>query len=255
MLDFFATSQSGAQGHLKAVNRRRDKFEKKWAPVISKALQAQINTIIRSLRKGKRFNVPNKPLFDVLDAMLHDIAGAFISLALRDIEKELKSHSAEHIAAQRAADAYIKDVIPTRLNQINAATKRTVQGIIQSATEANPDLTASALRSVIVGDVTEWWAANDVARTGLIATTETTLGSEAGIDAAMNTIERPVLKIWQTSFQNSRDTHIAASGQSQKMEDPFTVGGGQLMFPGDGSLDAPVGESINCHCARTFEIQ
>jgi HK97 family phage portal protein len=50
------------------------------------------------------------------------------------------------------------------------------------------------------------------------------------------------LKIWTTSFVNSRDSHIAMDGEERPMNMPFSNG---LMFPGDSG---PPEEVINCQC-------
>ena len=52
------------------------------------------------------------------------------------------------------------------------------------------------------------------------------------------------IKIWVCSFQNSRPGHIEADGQERKINEPFIVGGEEMMYPGDGSPE----NSINCAC-------
>ena len=52
---------------------------------------------------------------------------------------------------------------------------------------------------------------------------------------------------WLTSGNaNVRPTHEAAEGQTVGIEEPFNVGGAELMYPGDE--DGPPEEVINCHC-------
>jgi SPP1 gp7 family putative phage head morphogenesis protein len=52
---------------------------------------------------------------------------------------------------------------------------------------------------------------------------------------------------WLTSGNaNVRPTHEAANGQVRAIDEPFSVGGASLMFPGDPS--GPPEEIINCHC-------
>lgn len=56
-------------------------------------------------------------------------------------------------------------------------------------------------------------------------------------------------KKWlSTGNGNVRDSHEAAHGQIVPIDEPFNVGGHQLMHPLDSSLGAPPGEVINCHC-------
>lgn len=47
-----------------------------------------------------------------------------------------------------------------------------------------------------------------------------------------------------------RPTHVVADGQTVPINQPFIVGGYQLLFPGDDSLGAPVNETILCRCVE-----
>lgn len=64
-----------------------------------------------------------------------------------------------------------------------------------------------------------------------------------------------VRMVWDaTPSRRTRDSHIAMSGQSVPFGQPFIspLSGARMMFPGDVSLGAPPGETINCRCgART----
>ncbi len=51
---------------------------------------------------------------------------------------------------------------------------------------------------------------------------------------------------WHSFGRNPREAHIAASGQTQPINEPFRVGGERLMHPGDPS--GSPGNIINCHC-------
>ncbi len=57
-----------------------------------------------------------------------------------------------------------------------------------------------------------------------------------------------VEKVWLT-IQDGRErqTHHDANGQARDLDEPFDVGGAELMQPGDPS--APLKEIINCRCA------
>ncbi|MDD4575241.1 MAG: phage minor head protein [Bacteroidales bacterium] len=51
-----------------------------------------------------------------------------------------------------------------------------------------------------------------------------------------------------TTDERTREEHADADGQQVDMDEPFTVGGEQLMYPGDTSLGASAGNTINCRC-------
>lgn len=63
--------------------------------------------------------------------------------------------------------------------------------------------------------------------------------------------------VWQaTPSERTRHSHMEMNGQEVPYGMPFTspVTGAQLMFPGDTSLGAPGGETINCRCGVRAEI-
>lgn len=77
------------------------------------------------------------------------------------------------------------------------------------------------------------------------------IGNMAQMDAARSRgFSR---KRWKTFGDNKvRHTHREASGQTVPIDQPFIVGGYQMMFPCDGSLGASVSEIANCRCTVQY---
>lgn len=64
---------------------------------------------------------------------------------------------------------------------------------------------------------------------------------------AMSSPDRPLVKQWRTRGDSRvRDAHHDADGQVQLLDDPFRVGGTDMMQPGDP--DAPASLTVNCRC-------
>ncbi len=62
-------------------------------------------------------------------------------------------------------------------------------------------------------------------------------------------------KVWLTVGDDKvRSAHQAAEGQEQLVTDPFLVNGEQLKTPGDTSLGASPGNTINCRCSAEYSI-
>ena len=97
-----------------------------------------------------------------------------------------------------------------------------------------------------------------------IARTETLKALNAGRQEALDQlIENPnndvraedVVRAWDsTGDGKTRETHATADGQVAAQGVPFTVGGFQMMYPGDTSLGAPAGETVNCRCYSDVRI-
>lgn len=85
-------------------------------------------------------------------------------------------------------------------------------------------------------------------RAEAIARTETIGAANAGAHELFKRwgIEQ---KEWLTSMDGrQRDSHGAANGQIRAIDEPFDVGGHEMMHPGDKS--APPGEIVNCRCTE-----
>ena len=97
-----------------------------------------------------------------------------------------------------------------------------------------------------------------------IARTETLKALNAGRQEALDQlIENPnndvrakdVVRAWDsTGDARTRETHAAADGQVVPQGEAFTVGGYSMMYPGDTSLGAPAGETVNCRCYSDVRI-
>lgn len=100
----------------------------------------------------------------------------------------------------------------------------------------------------------------DMNRTSAIraARTAVTQAENAGRQAAADELESKgaiLQKRWVATHDNrTRHYHIEADGQTVDNDKPFTVGGEELMFPGDGSMGASGWNLYQCRCTRVTEI-
>jgi uncharacterized protein with gpF-like domain len=92
-----------------------------------------------------------------------------------------------------------------------------------------------------------------VRRANMIARTETHGAANAGADAAIREEGLEYRREWMAgSDARTRDSHRRADGQDVGADEPFSVGGTRLMYPGDPGGRAS--ETINCRCAVAFVI-
>lgn len=126
------------------------------------------------------------------------------------------------------------------------------------------DATKGRIKDIIADGEKEGWSVDETAdeiendcneigptRAQVIARTEThTASQHASIETAKE-LGIPLTKQWiATGDQRTRDDHADADLQEQPMDEPFTVGGAELQYPGDP--DGPPEETINCRCVVVF---
>jgi hypothetical protein len=90
------------------------------------------------------------------------------------------------------------------------------------------------------------------------ARTAITEAENAGRQAGAEQLEEKGVilnKRWiATNDDRTRDAHMEANGQIVGNDEPFVVGGEELMFPGDASLGASGWNLYNCRCSRATEV-
>ena len=90
-------------------------------------------------------------------------------------------------------------------------------------------------------------------RSMLIVRTEVINASNAASEAGAKASGAAVKKQWLAPRDvRVRKDHEKADGQTVSFDDPFIVGGYQLMWSGDPSLGAPAKEVANCRCAVVY---
>lgn len=91
-----------------------------------------------------------------------------------------------------------------------------------------------------------------VDRAVTIAETETNvIGNFAEFTDAKD--EGYTKKVWETMQDEAvRQTHVEADGSEIDIDEPFLVGGYEMMFPCDSSLGAGAEEIVNCRCTVSY---
>jgi len=89
----------------------------------------------------------------------------------------------------------------------------------------------------------------------MLAETETTFSFNAGGQIGAASFALPVTKMWMT-MQDShvREAHAEAEGQERPLGEPYNVDGEELMHPGDDSMGASSGNTINCRCVENYIV-
>lgn len=173
--------------------------------------------------------------------------------------------------------AYINDQVPQTATKLNQTTTKDMDDSVKEATaqirEEGGDINDASvglLASIILKKKLD-------ARKTTIAMTETQFIAEAtkAIEAAVvgsggrvdvtnvigptAVILGDITKVWASILDgNTRINgfdHVAPDGQRVKMNQPFIVSSEKLMFPGDRSLGASIGNIANCRCSALYQLR
>ena len=148
-----------------------------------------------------------------------------------------------------AIGSFITRVMATKVTQINRTTESQIRGIIRGGIDAGLGVDKIGRR------IRELSTPMSALRAHIIARTETHTAANFGAQTAAELTGLDMKREWvSASDERTRDTseadHVEANGQIVGMQEPFTVSGEKLMFPGDPSGSAS--NIINCRCSVVF---
>lgn len=154
----------------------------------------------------------------------------------------------------RQARRYVRTVGAQRVVGILDTTRVRVQGVIDTGIRDGATMTemADALEDLYVGFAD--YRAERIARTEVIG------ASNFGAQEAARTTGLTLVKEWistrdeRTRGQETTDEfdHASADGQTRNLDEPYSISGEAMLFPGDGSQGASAGNVINCRCVEAY---
>ena len=90
------------------------------------------------------------------------------------------------------------------------------------------------------------------ARSLVIARTESTTAANFGINMGAESSDYEVQKFWiNTKDKRTRRSHLLMTKDRIALNQPFIVGGIEMMYPGE--VGAPAAEVVNCRCVMATE--
>jgi hypothetical protein len=144
-------------------------------------------------------------------------------------------------------EAFIAQYTAGRVTQISDALRAQIVEIVRRGL-AEGQSTEEVARAIV--DATSGEMA--MARARRIARTETHTASMVGQFGAARASPLQYRKEWlATEDHRTRESHAEANGQQRDLDEPFDVGGEELMFPGDPN--GSPGNVINCRCTILLE--
>lgn len=251
----------------KRAQARLDKPVTRLQRVVKKELQRQQNEVGQRLRDGKDFgrgkwkaddveNIPSPESLFNLAAEVQKWINALGSVVWNAV-LVLGTDELGRLGLQGTFDinrpdvqAAVRGILEQVAQKANDTTWTDLVELFREAEEAGEGIVQIQERlSAYFGDRKSDYQTERIARTTM------TGASNAGIFEAWNQSGIVTGKEWESALQpgRTRDAHAEAHGQIVGLNEYFTVGGEQLMFPGD-----PAGSPeniINCLCTMLEVIE
>jgi hypothetical protein len=166
-------------------------------------------------------------------------------------------------AFEAAARAWIMTMVANKVTPIINTTQKQAVSIIRAATLQgwNDGLGQREVARLIMDQITARGGEISRWRANVISRTETHTAAQAAGHEAAGSLGVSVMKEWVAAEdERTRDAHSAANDIYAEggsigpipMDQPFVVGGEELMYPGDTSGSAE--NVINCRCASVAII-
>lgn len=171
---------------------------------------------------------------------------------------EERTHAARESLLQAATGelfrAYAAD--PLQRSRITGAVERVLGAKISGVArhirdEAGTVMTDAMSQGLGVDDAAAMLSSRlsmfSIARSAMIARTEMVGAANAASFGMARETGAAEFKVWiATEDERTRPDHADADGQTVPINEPFDVGGYEMMFPGDEN--APAEEVVNCRC-------
>jgi len=242
----------------RSVERRRERWKAKIAEMVERRFREERAAVLAAVRKAtpetaaqaadEAINAERSKWASLLVAIYVGVAEDFGTEILAQLKgvrpSEVKQFGLERIV--RALDQ-IGALLVTRITE---TTREQLRAAIIDAVQQGQDIDRIAQAiddAVYLEPIIE-------RRSETIARTETIRASNLGSLEGARQSGLPLRKEWiATRDGRERDGHAAADGQIVDLDEPFIVGGEQLMYPADPAGSA--GNVINCRCTLGFVVE
>ena len=229
------------------------RYERKFTPVIYRAIKAQIDEYL----KTRSFSdISSDPIFKALDRLYIEAGTAWALRVDKDIRRQLNLPRIGTGFGERMARLIRNQYGTDMLNmseEITDTTKKRIRTILRDAVDANLTLD-EVTRQIREQGVTD-------ARARVIARTETIRAANGAAMANAEDKGYVYQKKWFAVMDNrTRHDHKKLDGTTVQKEQAFSIVDKngitqRMMFPGDDSLGASPAETINCRCSMQFIVK
>lgn len=233
---------------LRRQNRLLDRLENGFRNRVDSELRRAMSEMVEAYEATGEV-MPARDHRDAIEAAFLGMAGEAATTFGARVAEQGKSQGqvletkdfADTMA--RLALGYVAgEAIRRRITNIADTTRAQIVAAVQRGYDAGEGVSviARGVRDKI-GDISK-------SRSALIARTETHGAANFGANEAAKETGLNLRQEWIAAEDSrTRADHAAADGQVVGMDEPFIVGGGSLMYPGDPAGSAA--QTVNCRCA------
>lgn len=228
--------------------RKKLVFEQEFLPAIQRTFRAErklFRNLIISMGLTPETRLLSSIWLDPLTAQYDSVATEFAALS-ETIEAMplLRANVNLQKFIETSAIGSASDISTTSARDMRLSSALAVEMLREEQQTVTNAAVAAAGSRIL--------ARKQKGREGAITVTETQQAAEGGKAIGANARELEI-KVWQT-VQDSRvrPAHMTANGQRSTISGAFVVDGERLLYPGDRSLGASVGNVAYCRCAAIY---
>jgi HK97 family phage portal protein len=251
--------EKGARSEMLAVARMRKRFSRRMATAIKRLFEVERGRVIEAL---SRFGLDAEDnIINEIDSSKEDWENLIVKNRLDTMRafgdralKQFKSDNPDIETKATEEEIFIRQMriaanlhVAEMIQNVSNTTKKKVRKVIADGATAGKTLPQ------ITSEIQASYKGFTKKRAGVIALTETVTAQNRGSMEAINSLKTPVLKVWLWSGitgENERPEHHDVDGQAVEKEAYFSVGGEELLHPGDPLASAK--NRVNCHCSLTY---
>ena len=188
--------------------------------------------------------------------VLHDTnktAQGFITSSMQNVYKENYNFAAGQLGFSTLDNTAVRNILT---KEVNPFTKLSIAGELDKQAimrKLESELTTAILKGESIPNIAKRLknvSEGYLGDTIRIARTETTRVENSAKQNVGDEGKRLGFKMWKrwvaTSDARTRPDHAAADGQEVPNDEPFIVGGEEMMYPGDVSMGCSAWNVINC---------
>jgi hypothetical protein len=246
----------------KTYLKLHSEYEEYAYPLIKKALDEQTKAITNFIDEDNfdnldiyiQFLVDQKPLYDALEKIYTKVGVSSATFSYDWIRNSVPKSRKDFILDffnqewYREMVEYFRFIGGNKVTGIDETTIDKIKNVLANVIGQNLSRRDQAkLFEETLND-----PAFNRARSLVIARTESTTAANYGINMGAESSDYEVQKFWiNTKDKRTRRSHLLMTKEPIAINQPFVVGGVNMMYPGDPS--APASEVVNCRCVMATE--